>query len=50
VWQILPRLCPGPARLPDGYKTLYLNMNRFIEKIATAKLAGTALHSLNWEI
>ena len=30
-----------------GYKTLYLNMNRFIEKIATAKLDGTYVKLLN---
>jgi DNA replication protein DnaC len=30
-----------------GYKTLYLNMNRFIEKIATAKLDGTYVKILN---
>lgn len=30
-----------------GYKTLYLNMNRFVEKIATAKLDGTYVKLLN---
>jgi DNA replication protein DnaC len=30
-----------------GHKTLYLNMNRFIEKIATAKLDGTYIKLLN---
>jgi DNA replication protein DnaC len=30
-----------------GYKTLYLNMNRFIEKIATAKLDGSYVKLLN---
>jgi DNA replication protein DnaC len=30
-----------------GYKTLYLNMNRFIEKIAAAKLDGTYIRTLN---
>lgn len=30
-----------------GYKTLYLNMSRFIEKIATAKLDGTYVKLLN---
>ena len=29
-----------------GYKTLYLNMNKFIEKIATAKLDGTYAKTL----
>ena len=30
-----------------GYKTLYLNMNRFIEKIAAAKLDGSYVKILN---
>lgn len=30
-----------------GYKTLYLNMNRFIEKVAAAKLDGTYVKLLN---
>jgi DNA replication protein DnaC len=30
-----------------GYKTLYLNMNRFIEKVATSKLDGTYVKLLN---
>lgn len=30
-----------------GYKTLYLNMNRFAEKVAAAKLDGTYLKLLN---
>ncbi len=30
-----------------GYKTLYMNMNRFIEKVATAKLDGTYVKMLN---
>jgi DNA replication protein DnaC len=30
-----------------GHKTLYLNMNRFIEKIATSKLDGTYIKMLN---
>ena len=30
-----------------GYKTLYLNMNRFIEKIAAAKLDGSYVKVLN---
>lgn len=30
-----------------GYKTLYLNMNRFIEKIETAKLDGSYVKLLN---
>lgn len=30
-----------------GYKTLYLNMNRFLEKIAQSKIEGTYLHVLN---
>ena len=30
-----------------GYKTLYLNMNRFTEKVAAAKLEGTYLKLLN---
>ena len=30
-----------------GFKTLYLNMNRFIEKISLAKLEGTYLKLLN---
>jgi len=30
-----------------GYKTLYLNMNRFIEKIAAAKLDGSYVKTLN---
>ena len=30
-----------------GYKTLYLKMNRFIEKIAATKLDGTYIRTLN---
>ena len=30
-----------------GYKTLYLNMNRFIEKVTLAKLDGTFIKLLN---
>lgn len=30
-----------------GYKTLYLNMNRFIEKVTLAKLEGTFIKLLN---
>lgn len=33
-----------------GYRTLYFNMNRFIEKVSLAKLDGTYLKQLNhWE-
>jgi DNA replication protein DnaC len=33
-----------------GYRTLYFNMNRFIEKVTLAKLDGTYLRQLNyWE-
>lgn len=33
-----------------GYRTLYFNMNRFIEKVTLAKLDGTYLKQLNhWE-
>jgi DNA replication protein DnaC len=33
-----------------GYRTLYFNMNRFIEKVMLAKLDGTYLKQLNhWE-
>jgi DNA replication protein DnaC len=30
-----------------GYKTMYLNMNRFIEKVTLAKLDGTFIKTLN---
>jgi len=34
----------------QGYRTLYFNMNRFIEKVMQAKLDGTYLRQLNhWE-
>jgi DNA replication protein DnaC len=34
----------------QGYRTLYFNMNRFIEKVSLAKLDGTYLKQLNhWE-
>ena len=37
----------GHQACMQGYKTTYLNMNRFIEKIALAKLDGTYLKILN---
>ena len=43
MWEIVSGLRPGETELYIGMQNEYLNMNKFIEKIALAKIGGTFL-------